>query len=447
MSLDEKINKKQLLLLEFLLSDKKSFAICYGILKPSYFEAPLDRVVEYVLEYFKKYAGIPSEEIIEAETGVYMVYKELDPSEREYLQEEIEQHCRDAALEEAILEGADLIAEGRGHEIQELIRQALTVKINRSIGLRLFDNAQERIETMGETVVEYSTGIKEVDDLIGNLRRRELGLVYAVTGGGKSVMLANMASALSNQGLNVLVINLEMSEELYGKRLDSIITGMDIDQHFANANAIQNYYDNAKGERGSIIIKRMSAGTPPSMIDAYLLEYHLEEGHYPDVMIVDYIGIMGVDGMRGNTNKFDLDEYKAHQLIAMADRYDMAVLSAGQINRDGHDVLKLNPSHCAGGLSLVNASAWAIGLVSTEEDLDNDLVQVIALKIRMTKKSRKPLTLFKNPNTLRITSNPNVVTSSTAPINKIKKKVAESEKIEDTTKEKLRKALKMSKRA
>lgn len=447
MSIDDKINKKQLLLLEFLLSDKKSFATCYSILDPLYFEAPLDRVVEYVIEYFNKYAGIPSEEIIEAETGIYMVYKELDASEREYLEEEIERHCQTEALSLAILEGADLVNEGKGHEVQELIRQALTVKINRSIGIKLYENAQERVETMGETVVEYSTGIPEVDALIGKIRKRELGLVYAVTGGGKSVMLANIANSLSEQNLNVLIVNLEMSEELYGKRMDAIITGTDIDNHFDNAVNIQEYYDRVKETRGSIVIKRFPAGVPPSILDAYLLEYHLEMGYYPDVFIVDYIGLMGVDGMRGNHNKFDQDEHKAHQIISMCDRYDMVGLSAGQINRDGHDVVKVTPSHCAGGLSLVNASAWAIALVATEEDLDNDLVQVVSLKIRMTKKSRKPLTLFKNPNTLRMSASPNVPNNSDTPINRIKKKVESSEKTEETTKQKLRSALKLSKRA
>ena len=132
---DQLIDKKQKLLLSYLLSDRESFVRAYRILKPEYFDAPLDRVVKVTLEHFTKYHNLPDLELIEAETDVILTEKDVEPADRTFLLEEIEQHCKDQAMSIAILESVDLVEEGKLAEVQELVRKALLVKIDDSVGI------------------------------------------------------------------------------------------------------------------------------------------------------------------------------------------------------------------------------------------------------------------------------------------------------------------------
>lgn len=438
------ISPKEKLLLEYLLADKETFVKCYTMLKPEYFSPPNDRVVEFILDYFRKHYGIPDVDIIDAEVAVSL--KERDPvdeSERSYLIEEIEQHCQEAAMSIAVLEAADLISEGNTEDVISLIREAMLVKVDKSIGRELFENSKDRIEQMEDSVTEYSCGVKEIDNMLGYFRRGEFYMVYAVSGGGKSIFLGNAAAAFAKQGLDVSIITLELKEDLYCKRLDSMIVGTDLAEHKQKSDTIDEFYSTHGGEFGSIIVKKMPAKTTSSEIEAYLMEYHLTKGKYPDVLLVDYVGLMGVDGMRNNNNKFDIDHEKALGIIRMAETHNMITFSAGQINREGQDVLKVNPSHCAGGISLINDSDGAFALVASEEDLDNDQVQAQPLKIRHTKKSAGGITIYRDGSNMRMSGTAFTIKPAESPLTKRKEENKIQPEKKKSAKSKLRDAMKL----
>jgi hypothetical protein len=64
----------------------------------------------------------------------------------------------------------------------------------------------------------------------------------------------------------------------------------------------------------------------------------------------------------------------------------------------------------------VSASDSSVALVASEEDIDNNQMQLIQLKVRNFKKSTQPLTLYRNPHTLRITSSPMTGKKLTTPV-------------------------------
>lgn len=399
------IDKKQKLLLEYLLADREVFLKCFRICKPSYFEPPLDRAADYILSHFQKHHDIPNMDIIEAETSVVLVSREMEHDDRSYFLEEFENHCRTAAMTEAVLSSVEHIQEGNHHQVQELVRNALLVKIDNSIGINLFENPFDRISNMSANVDERSMGIPEIDELIGNVRRGELGVYFAGTAVGKSVTLANTAVSMAKQNLDTLIISIELNEELYSKRLDSILTGWDIKSHSENAEQIAEYLLSVVTDYGVIVSKKVPYGSSPADIRAIVMEFCLVYGKPPDVLIVDYLGLMG--GTRKNgMNKFDEDELKAFGIRDLCVDYDMYGFTAGQVNRDGYGVVDLGPQHVAGGISVINAADWAIGMVSTEQDIDNNQIQAIQMKVRNGGKSRKPVVLYRCPRTLRLSGQP-----------------------------------------
>ena len=420
----DSINKKERLLLERIISNRELFVKCIRIIKPEYFEAPLDRVVEFVKDYFNEYSNISKLDVIEAETGVELKSMPLEEMEdQDYVCNELEKFCREQAMMNAVLEGADRINEGDVTSVEALVRDALRVKLDNSLGTELFDDPEERISRMDEKKDHRKIGLDCIDDKIGHIGRGELGVVCAPSGGGKSLMLANIGYYLARQKqrhdpakhLNVLYISLELDEGLYSKRLDTITTNHDINTHREDAKDIADALSNLSPNMGSMLVKRLPNGTTATEINAFVMEYYIQRGYYPDALMVDYLSGMGVDGMASlvGANKYDTDKVKSEALREIADEHDMYAFTAAQINREGQDMYSgVSAMHIQGGISLVQTSDWTIAMVANQEDIDNNQFKTVEMKLRNAPVTGRMHTGYKNPKTLRINNQPATVTNS-----------------------------------
>ena len=448
------IDRKEKLLIEFLLADKKVFIKAYSILKPSYFESPLDGVVKMVLAFFKKHHGLPDVDTIEAETGVKLKTRELDESDESYLLDEIEDFCSRQAMTEAILASVDLVNDGDISQVQSLVREALLIKIDKALGTSLFEDPVQRLNDYEENRIPYKLGIPALDSMNGDAwYRGELYLFAAATSTGKSVMLANIAARLAHgsdtqEKLHVLVVSVEMDEHPYSRRMDSIITGLPMKG--VEIADIASSLENKKGEYASITTKRVGSRFGVDDLRAYLMEYHVQYGKYPDVLLLDYIDIFA-NGRNPGMSKFDWDEVKSHEVRDMLVEFDMLGFSASQLNRDAYtDIISVSPAHIAGGLSKVNASDATIAMVATDEDIDNNQLQLKGIKVRNAEKSSLMTTLYRCPKTLRISDTPFNASPKPKPSPVSNKKKPAKEKEEASApkgKEKLKDAMKLTKRA
>ncbi len=435
------IDKKQKLLIERILTNRELFVKCVRILKPKYFDEPMDRVVEYIGEHFAEYKNIPKLDVIDAETGVELRESPVDSDDMNYVEKEIEKFCQEQAMMNAVLEGADLIQDGDISAVDALVKDALRVKLDNSLGTEIFENPEERINTMDEMKDHRKIGLDCIDDKIGYIGRGELGVVAAVSGGGKSVMLGNIGYYLARQNLNVLFISLELDEGLYSKRLDTITTNYDIGEHRESAKLIAEELGKLSTSMGSMLVKRLPNGTTASQINAYVMEYYIQRGYYPDVLIVDYLSGMGVDGMKSlvGANKYDTDKVKSEALREIANDINAYAFTAAQINREGQDAYSgINPMHIQGGISLIQTSDWTIAMVANQEDIDNNQFKTVELKLRNAAVTYKMHTGYKNPDTLRYTNSPGGSTTkrsgkrtlgSSSPAKSLKSAPKESKKV------------------
>lgn len=400
------INKKEKLMLEYILSDINIFVTTLRIMKPDYFSSPLDDVIKYVIGYHAKHNGVPDIDIIEAETGVLLKVRTTDVSERSYVLEEIELFCREAAMRNALMMSADLIHDSsRLGEVETLVRDALMVKIDNTVGTNLFEDSLTRIQNTEEVRDVWMTGIENLDTLSGGLGVGEIMSIFAESSAGKSVLLANIANKLSQDGKDVLVISLEMSENMYAKRLDTVMSGEDIKHHTESAVAISDYLEEHKDTFGRITIKRLPYGTTVAQVRAVAMEYELLYGKPPYAFVIDYLALMS-DGGVARGDKFSEMENIAFGMKDLMEDTKSRGFTAGQLNRDGYDVVAIRPNHIAGGISLINALDVAIGMAQTEADIENNQVQLVQMKVRSHGKTRDPLILYRCPKTLRMDSKP-----------------------------------------
>lgn len=359
--------EKQKLLLELLVSSADTFAMCKSIIKPSYFDPEFRNAVDFLSKYYDKFHSIPTANIIKAETSVNLTFHKVSKDQVKYCAEEIEYFCRRKALESAIVQSTKYIAEDDGGKVEELIKEALSVSLTKDLGLNYFEDPETRLERAAQSTERYPIGLQGVDDALGGgLARSELLLFCAVSGGGKSLALSNVALNYSRQELNVLFLSLELSEDLLAQRHDIMVTGIPSvlakTRYKEIAESINRQSDQYPGQ---VRIKRMYAGTTSNQIRSYLKEFELTEGFIPDVLIVDYLDLMSPNQKVNASDVFTKDKLSSEQLRDILEEYKMIGCSASQLNRSGIDADALSMSMIAGGLSKTMTCDWQIAIVLT----------------------------------------------------------------------------------
>jgi KaiC/GvpD/RAD55 family RecA-like ATPase len=404
-------NSKQRLLVEYLISSPDTFALCKSIVKSEYFDPEYRKSVDFLHTYYDKYSATPTPDQVEAETGVMLKKRDVTRDQVSYVSDEIETFCRRRAVQQAILAAPKMIAEGDYGKVEQMIKDAVTVSLHRNIGLTYFENPQERLEKMAEVPQRTSTLWNAVDELLsGGLARKEIILFSANSGGGKSITLANLAlNFLAQpkypgcpQKMDVLYISLELSEELIAQRFDTMYTGISSVVWQERHEEIGEIVSEIGPHMGRLTIKRMPSGTNANAIRAYLKEFELKNGYVPDLLVIDYLDLMGANEKVSADNVFEKDKRASEQLSDILFDYNMFGATASQQNRSAIDAQELNHSHIAGGISKVNAADWYVSIVMTPAMKSAGEMAFVFLKTRSSDGVGKTVYLKWDNNHLRI---------------------------------------------
>lgn len=405
-------SKKQKLLIEYLISSVDVFAACKGIVVADYFNPEYRQTVAFLHAYYDQYRALPTTTQLEAETGVTLTqHLTMSRAETEYASDEVETFCQRRAMESAIVKAPTLIAEGNYGQVDKLIRDAISVSLNRSLGLSYFDDPRGRLEANLALPPRTPTTWTEFDDLLGGgLARGEMIMFSANSGGGKSITLANLALNFLTQprepgkpgNMNVLYISLELSEDLIAQRFDTMWSGISSVRWRDNYKEIADTVE-AVGERvGSLTIKHMPSGTNANAIRAYLKEFELANGYLPDLLVVDYLDIMGPNEHVSADNVSEKDKRSAEQLRDIGIDFKMFVATASQQNRSAIEAKELNHSHIAGGLTKVNTVDWYVSIIMNATMKASGEIGFAFLKTRSSDGVGKTIYLKWENNTLRI---------------------------------------------
>lgn len=412
-TMSEIINKKEKVLLEHILSNPTIFIKCYRILKAEYFESPLNHVVKYVKEHFEKYSTIPPFENIDVETEVELKFRELDEVEEAAVLDQTEDHCRMEAMRIAILDSVDEVEKGNLGVVQEKAREALLVKLDNSIGLDLFENVEERVKNSFEDLDLRWTGIPIFDEMEIALAPGEIGIICAPTGGGKSVTLTNLGHAYSKQGLDVIYITLELSEIRSAMRADAIFTGVPMKEHEFSYQKLGQELRHLKEHEGygEFVIKKMKIKSTLSDLRAYIDEYVLTKRKTPDVILIDYLTLLSVNGASDiNSNKYDIGEYLVHGARQLGEDFDSIIWTAAQVNKESAEKLVPTYADINGGVSVPQGSDVCIYKTANDEQIQNSESNIGYMKARNASKAIPPKILYECPKTLRFSDKPFTVT-------------------------------------
>jgi len=266
--------KKQKLLIEYLISSTDTFALCQNIVVADYFDPEFRQPVAFIKEYYDEYSATPNPIQIEAETSIQFGTHEIRTDEIKYCSAEIEKFCKHSAMRKASNALPALIKEGKYAEAEEVVKDAVMVSLTNELGLRYFDDVDARLQRMLNENPVAPTMWADIDEaLFGGISRKELLLVSANSGGGKSLVLANLGFNFINRGLNVLYISLELDEDVVAQRFDTMFTGISRKIWKDHTEEISTRITMAgeSDETGILDIIQMPSGTTSYQIRAYYI--------------------------------------------------------------------------------------------------------------------------------------------------------------------------------
>jgi len=378
---------KQKLLISYLISSQELFVKVSPILKTAYFDPRIKNVVTFVRNYFDEYKTPPTLDQISAETGQKV---ELRPSltrqELHYAENELEKFCREKAIESAIYSSPKLLEEGKYGEIEKLIKDAITVGLQRNIGLNYFDDPEARLRLLSINNSIPTDWFKLDEYLGGGLNRKEMIIFAASAGVGKSLTMANLAKNLMRHQLNGVYYTLELSEEVVAKRFDSMFSGMQQADLTKNVTEATVKIGQQRDKHGTLHIKRFpESSTNANHLRAHLKEFEIVNGYLPDFICVDYLDLMASVQQISAENTFIRDKFISEELRSIANEFNLIMITASQLNRSAHqleNIEDIGHANIAGGLSKINTTDNLVAIYQTPQMKARGEVMYKLLKTR-----------------------------------------------------------------
>ena len=196
----------------------------------------------------------------------------------------------------------------------------------------VISNPSAKISTGWPTLDLYTNGGFPVEG-------KSLEVIMGQAGLGKTVALVNLGYNCLKQDLRVVVFTMELSNDMYGRRFDSLISNVDLDDLGPLVNTVKErvaefFKQHPKAE---LIIKEFPPkGATINTFNAFINTLCKEKGRdwKPDVIIVDYLNLVGAAGAVDD-NMYQEGLKVSEQLRALSYRWKAPVLTAVQINTEG----------------------------------------------------------------------------------------------------------------
>jgi replicative DNA helicase len=375
----------QRLYLEFLVSDHELFVRCNSILDEVYFDRGIRESVKFVREYANEYGAVPELMQIKAKTGLDMQDIGKAGSEhRKWFLDDFEKFCRHKALERAILASTDKLEKKEYGAVEELIKNAVQIGLAKELGTNYWEDPAARLQRIMDKKGGTSTGWTTVDHhLYGGFNRGELNIFAGGSGAGKSLFLQNLALNWVEKGYNVLYVSLELSEDLCGMRLDSMLTGYSTKQLFKNMDDVALKIA-IKGKRsGKLQLVQLPNGINVNDLKAYIKEYQIQNNITVDCVLLDYLDLMNPAKVKiSSDNISQKDKHVSEELRNFAMEGDYLFATASQLNRGAVDEVEFDHSHIAGGLSKIQTADNVVGIFSSRAMRERGRVQIQFMKTR-----------------------------------------------------------------
>ena len=273
-------------------------------------------------------------------------------------------------------------------ETEALVRQALTVSRTVDIGQSYFKDVSDRWDRThnAEEADKFKTLLPSLNrSLEGGLGEKELAMVIAPPGVGKSLWLVNQAVQSMIEGRKVLYVSLEMSEDKIAQRFDSVATLIpqgqlkDPSAQLKVGERLSIFQNNFPSSQ--LVIKEFPTGQATvNSLRALMVQLKNYEDFEPDVVIVDYLELMRP--VRENQHEYQAQQRIAEELRGLAMENKFLVWTATQTNRQGRAVKVITDAELGDSYGKIRTCDFAVSLNQSEEEFDTGRMRAYVVKSR-----------------------------------------------------------------
>ena len=424
--------------------DKKWMNILAGTFDKRFFKTPNLAMLAYIqVKYYEKYGQVPSNKTLIALAKAYSLKHQKEDIDLANVNElirdissfdlnipddvmnrNLKEFIRRNAFYNALYDNASLLdSDESGYEkvvskcLENFDRVQKITFNDTDLGLNYFDeeamkrhweyikNPEAKLPTLWQSLDTYTHG--------GFLKDgRSLYLVMAQAGLGKSLFLSNLAVNFLKQGLSVVVISLEMSEDVYAQRFDAHISKEDInhlnDCEERAIDTIKKFYKDHP--TSNLYIKEY----PPKSVTTNDIRAYLESlvsnGHKFDAIIVDYLNLVK-SSSKQNDNMFLDGLDVSEKLRAISYEFKAPVISAIQTNTEGMNNENVGMENISQSRGIAFTADFLMALFQMQEDREGGFIRARILKNRLGGQVGKVLQFTVNRHNLLledITNNPDI---------------------------------------
>lgn len=401
------------LILNSLIHDKDFSREVLPYIKEEYFEAQEEQLVfRAINNYANEYGTIPNpaEVFVNAQSipGIPGVIQEhlsdlfenhikdrYVTSSKEWIRDLTEKYCRDRALFLAIQNSIQIYDEETGKisrdAIPDMIREALAVSFDNSVGHDYFEDAEEAHAAYNDKEVLIPFKLPIFTKITnGGVTTRTLNLFMGGTNTFKTGFLCDLAAGYLSMGLDVLYVTLEMSEYKIRERIDANLTKLRINEvkGLLKPHYVEKIQKIKESTNGRLFIKEYPmTSANANHFRSLLKELELKKSFKPKIIIVDYVSICASIRVKDSSNLYSYNKAIVEELRGLAQENDIVMWSAIQTNRSGQDAsdLTLENTSESHGVPMTADLLW--GIINTEDLESKGLIMIKQLKSRYGDKS------------------------------------------------------------
>jgi hypothetical protein len=165
--------------LEMMLTDAETFVRCQSVFNDNAFDRRLQPAAKFVNEYVVEHNAMPTFDMVNAATQGDLKHPgELQENHYDWLMQDFETFSRHKALESAILKSADLLEHGECGPVEDLVKKAVQIGLQKDLGTDYFKDPRSRLEGIKDKNGQISTGWANLDKkLFGGFNRGELNIL------------------------------------------------------------------------------------------------------------------------------------------------------------------------------------------------------------------------------------------------------------------------------
>jgi hypothetical protein len=351
------VNEEYFLLCLFksLFNDKSYLATVTSAFESGYFDDIHNtELFEKIKINFEKYNTLPDKEIIlnqisaENREAVEVLFRDIDSTEfdivknYDWLLETSNTYLQDRAIKRGLVKAVDVVSEGGNiQEIRKIIEDSLCKNMVIDLGLNYWGQLGERLKRIfTATDSKVPTYYPLLDEYLnGGFPPFTLSMFVAQIHGFKSNIMANIISRQVEQGHNIALASLEMSQDMFAQRFDSIYSNLDINRMYIRKSLkerlLTTLFEKKKSPtRGELFIKNFPTGNASTADYRVWLRELKMRGIKIDAFYFDYINLMKSE--YGDTGQMYNDVKKiSEQARALGLEFDFPVISVSQLNRGG----------------------------------------------------------------------------------------------------------------